>query len=30
VGTALLQFPGDPSGPVDEIAACRCTIVGGP
>jgi hypothetical protein len=30
VGTALLQFPGDPAGPVHEIAACRCTIVGGP
>lgn len=29
VGTALLQFPGDPAGPVEEIAACRCTIVGG-
>ena len=30
VGNGLLQFPGDPSGPVEEIAACRCTIVGGP
>ena len=29
VGGALLQFPGDPSGPVQEIANCRCTMLGG-
>ena len=29
VGQALLQFPGDPNGPVGEIANCRCTMVGG-
>lgn len=27
VGAASLLFPGDPSGPVETIANCRCTIV---
>jgi hypothetical protein len=29
VGGAALEFPGDPSGPISEIAACRCAMVGG-
>lgn len=28
VGGALLRFPGDPSGPIQEIAACRCAMIG--
>lgn len=26
VGGALMMFPGDPSGPVEEIVNCRCTL----
>lgn len=29
VGTARLEFPGDPSGPIDEIGNCRCAMIGG-
>jgi hypothetical protein len=29
VGLARLRFPGDPSGPIGEIANCRCAMVGG-
>lgn len=29
VGGAALQFPGDPRGPIEEIANCRCTMLGG-
>lgn len=29
VGGAHLQFPGDPSGPVTEVANCRCTLIQG-
>jgi hypothetical protein len=29
VGGALLQFPGDPAGPVQEVANCRCAMIGG-
>lgn len=29
VGGALLAFPGDPAGPVEEVADCRCTMIGG-
>lgn len=29
VGNSLLMRPGDPAGPVGEVAACRCTIIGG-
>lgn len=27
VGGAMLQFPGDPTGPIQEVGACRCTMV---
>lgn len=27
VGGYSLQFPGDPNGPVEEVANCRCTII---
>ncbi|CAB4912040.1 unannotated protein [freshwater metagenome] len=27
VGGALLQFPGDPSGPAQEVIQCRCTLI---
>lgn len=27
VGGAAMQFPGDPNGPVEEVANCRCTMV---
>jgi DNA topoisomerase I len=27
VGTALLDFPGDPTGPPDTVINCRCSIV---
>jgi 2'-5' RNA ligase len=27
VGDAMLMFPGDPTGPVGELANCRCTLV---
>lgn len=27
VGGALLQFPGDPSGPAEEVINCRCAMV---
>lgn len=27
VGTSLLMFPGDPSGPANETIQCRCTLV---
>lgn len=27
VGAASLAFPGDPSGPADEVINCRCTIL---
>lgn len=27
VGGAQLDYPGDPAGPVEEVANCRCTIV---
>lgn len=27
VGGAALQFPGDPNGPIAEVAACRCALV---
>jgi hypothetical protein len=27
VGTALLDFPGDPSGPPEEVIQCRCSQV---
>jgi len=27
VGRAQLEYPGDPAGPVDEVAQCRCTVV---
>lgn len=27
VGGALLMFPGDPQGPVEEVANCRCAMV---
>ena len=27
VGTATLEYPGDPSGPASEVINCRCTIV---
>jgi HK97 family phage portal protein len=26
IGSALLQFPGDPAGPDDEICNCRCKL----
>jgi hypothetical protein len=29
VGEALLSYPGDPDGPLDEIANCRCLIIAG-
>jgi hypothetical protein len=29
VGGAVLQRPGDPNGPVEEIAGCRCTMIAG-
>lgn len=29
VGGARLRYPGDPSGPVDEVANCRCTMIAG-
>lgn len=28
VGLSALQFPGDPSGPAEEVINCRCTIIG--
>lgn len=27
VGGAVLQFPGDPSGPPEEVINCRCTVL---
>lgn len=27
VGGAKLLYPGDPSGPIEEIANCRCTVL---
>lgn len=27
VGGAALQYPGDPNGPVEEVANCRCALV---
>lgn len=27
VGGARLQFPGDPTGPADEVISCRCTLL---
>lgn len=27
VGGALMQYPGDPAGPVQEVANCRCTMI---
>lgn len=27
VGEALLRFPGDPAGPIEEIANCKCLLV---
>ncbi|MDH4203618.1 MAG: phage head morphogenesis protein, partial [Phycisphaerae bacterium] len=27
VGSALLMYPGDPSGPAEEVANCRCMIL---
>lgn len=27
VGAALLMFPGDPSGPIEEIVNCRCSLM---
>lgn len=27
VGTAVLQMPGDPSGPANETINCRCTVI---
>lgn len=29
VGGSFVQFPGDPQGPVDEVANCRCALIGG-
>lgn len=29
VGASLLRFPGDPAGPVDETASCRCAMIAG-
>lgn len=29
VGGSRLQFPGDPAGPVAEVANCRCTMIAG-
>ena len=29
VGGALMQYPGDPAGPIQEVANCRCTMVQG-
>lgn len=29
VGTSLMRFPGDPAGPVTEVANCRCAMIGG-
>lgn len=29
VGGARLQFPGDPAGPVAEVANCRCIMIAG-
>lgn len=29
VGGALMQYPGDPAGPVQEVANCRCTMIAG-
>jgi uncharacterized protein with gpF-like domain len=27
VGGARLMFPGDPTGPADEVIQCRCTML---
>lgn len=27
VGTAMLAYPGDPSGPDEEVINCRCTLI---
>lgn len=27
VGGSMLQFPGDPDGPAEEVCNCRCTLV---